>query len=40
MTYDAVPGLVETREAYGETTVVVERAIRDHNEISLQMRGR
>ncbi len=26
MTYDAVPGLVETKEAYGETTLVVETA--------------
>ncbi|MBW3592277.1 MAG: NADH-quinone oxidoreductase subunit C [Actinobacteria bacterium] len=25
MSYDAVPGHVETKEAYGETTVVVER---------------
>ena len=26
MTYEAVPGLVETREAYGETTLVVDPA--------------
>jgi NADH-quinone oxidoreductase subunit C len=26
MTYDAVPGLVETREAFGETTLVVDPA--------------
>jgi NADH:ubiquinone oxidoreductase subunit C len=26
VTYDGVPGLVETREAYGETTLVVEPA--------------
>ena len=25
MTYDAVPGFVEQKEAYGETTIVVER---------------
>ena len=26
MPYDAVPGVVETREAYGETTLVVDPA--------------
>src|SRR5438105_15851947 len=26
MTYEAVPGLVETKEAYGETTLVVDPA--------------